>query len=86
MWRVLWRARVEARFTWLFQQSSRSVAGKDDLKVVVWRFMHQHTYKRTSERDLRAAPKRSRVAGLADKSEFFEIELNGTCDAPMMMP
>ena len=62
------------------------MAGKDDLKVVVWRFMHQHTYKRTSERDLRAAPKRSRVAGLADKSEFFEIELNGTCDAPMMMP
>ena len=48
--------------------------------------MHQHTYERTSERGMRAHPKRSRVVGLADKSEFFKIELNGTCAAPMMVP
>ena len=46
MRRVQGRARIEARHTWLFEQSLRSEAGKDDLKVVVRSFMHQRTWER----------------------------------------
>ena len=47
MRRMQGRARIEARHTWLFEQSLRSEAGKDDLKVVVRSFMHHRTWERT---------------------------------------
>ena len=46
MRRVQGRARIEARHTWLFEQSLRSEAGKDDLKVVVRSFMPSNTCER----------------------------------------